>query len=330
MLVVLSIAWGVTWPFNRIALDGVPPFSMRVATDAARDAGRIRDRDRATAQPPAAGGRRVAPCRDRRDAEHLGFHHPQRDRPDRHHDRRASSFSATACRSGHAFWRGRSWENGSRGREFSRSSCASPGSRCWSRRSPAPASRPDCCSPLAAGVSWAAGTVYLKWAQIRGRSAGDRRLAACRRLGGRRPRRCRSFEGRAAPVAAAGAHHDGAGLCRGWSGPGLCYFLWFAIVRRLPAGTASLGVLAAPGDRHRGFRDCARRAADAVRLYRLRAHSDGGRLRADRAVHAQARVRSKRTRHDAGRPRLPSSLPALAASACRCASPFWRFRRSFR
>ena len=32
MLVVLSVAWGVTWPANRIALEQVPPFSMRVAT----------------------------------------------------------------------------------------------------------------------------------------------------------------------------------------------------------------------------------------------------------------------------------------------------------
>ena len=32
----------------------------------------------------------------------------------------------------------------------------------------------------------------------------------------------------------------------GLVGSGICYFLWFAIVRRLPAGTASLGVLASP------------------------------------------------------------------------------------
>ena len=32
MLVVLSLGWGTTWPVMRIALDEVPPFSMRVAT----------------------------------------------------------------------------------------------------------------------------------------------------------------------------------------------------------------------------------------------------------------------------------------------------------
>ena len=32
MLVALSVAWGLTWPAMRIALDEVPPFSMRVVT----------------------------------------------------------------------------------------------------------------------------------------------------------------------------------------------------------------------------------------------------------------------------------------------------------
>ena len=30
MLVALSFAWGLTWPAMRIALDEIPPFSMRV------------------------------------------------------------------------------------------------------------------------------------------------------------------------------------------------------------------------------------------------------------------------------------------------------------
>ena len=32
MLVALSLAWGLTWPAMRIALDEIPPFSMRVVT----------------------------------------------------------------------------------------------------------------------------------------------------------------------------------------------------------------------------------------------------------------------------------------------------------
>ncbi len=31
MLVMLSLAWGVTWPAMKIALSGIPPFTMRVA-----------------------------------------------------------------------------------------------------------------------------------------------------------------------------------------------------------------------------------------------------------------------------------------------------------
>jgi drug/metabolite transporter (DMT)-like permease len=31
MLVMLSLAWGLTWPAMKIALSGIPPFTMRVA-----------------------------------------------------------------------------------------------------------------------------------------------------------------------------------------------------------------------------------------------------------------------------------------------------------
>src|SRR3954453_15690952 len=32
MLVALSFCWGLTWPAMRLALDEIPPFSMRVGT----------------------------------------------------------------------------------------------------------------------------------------------------------------------------------------------------------------------------------------------------------------------------------------------------------
>src|SRR5437773_10006394 len=32
MLIGISLAWGLTWPAMRIALDEVPPFSLRVVT----------------------------------------------------------------------------------------------------------------------------------------------------------------------------------------------------------------------------------------------------------------------------------------------------------
>src|SRR5262245_56191771 len=34
MLVGLSLAWGLTWPIMKIALDEIPPFSFRTATSA--------------------------------------------------------------------------------------------------------------------------------------------------------------------------------------------------------------------------------------------------------------------------------------------------------
>jgi drug/metabolite transporter (DMT)-like permease len=97
---------------------------------------------------------------------------------------------------------------------------------------------------LAAGMSWAAGTVYLKWARIRGDPmaiAGWQLVAAL------------VVTAAAVPVFEDGLHLwplQGRTIMAlafaGIVGSGLCYFLWFAIVRRLPATTASLGVLAAP------------------------------------------------------------------------------------
>jgi drug/metabolite transporter (DMT)-like permease len=97
---------------------------------------------------------------------------------------------------------------------------------------------------LATGVSWAAGTVYLKWAQI---EADPMAVAvwqvaisffvigACMLI----------FEG--GPDLHA-AHTEGviATVLSGLLGTGTAYGLWFTIIRRLPAMTASLGVLGSP------------------------------------------------------------------------------------
>jgi drug/metabolite transporter (DMT)-like permease len=97
---------------------------------------------------------------------------------------------------------------------------------------------------IATGFSWAAGTVYLKWAHIDADPLGVASwqmtiafvlLAAC----------MFAFEG--------GPHLRGADAA-GWFatawtgviGNGIAYGLWFTVVRRLPAVTASLGVLAVP------------------------------------------------------------------------------------
>jgi drug/metabolite transporter (DMT)-like permease len=96
---------------------------------------------------------------------------------------------------------------------------------------------------LGAAVSWAAGTVYLKWAKLDGDPMavtlwqlvfGVGVMMICVPL----------FEGalhlNAGPRALFGLIYSGI------IGSGLCYFLWFSIVRRLPASTAALGILASP------------------------------------------------------------------------------------
>jgi drug/metabolite transporter (DMT)-like permease len=97
---------------------------------------------------------------------------------------------------------------------------------------------------LASGASWAAGTVYLKWARI---DADPMAIAvwqvaisvfvigACMLI----------FEG--GPDFHT-AHTEGiiATVLSGLLGTGAAYGLWFSIIRRLPAMTASLGVLGSP------------------------------------------------------------------------------------
>lgn len=97
---------------------------------------------------------------------------------------------------------------------------------------------------LATGVSWAIGTIYLQWARIDADPMAVASLqltiaffviAACMLI----------FEGRLH----LGAAHSAALLATafaGIAGNGLAYGLWFTIVRRLPTATASLGVLGSP------------------------------------------------------------------------------------
>jgi drug/metabolite transporter (DMT)-like permease len=97
---------------------------------------------------------------------------------------------------------------------------------------------------LATGVCWAAGTIYLKWARI----AADPMaialwqvayslvvIAACMQIVDGGP----DFHS---------AHVEGvtATVLSGLLGTGTAYGLWFSIIRRLPAMTASLGVLGSP------------------------------------------------------------------------------------
>lgn len=97
---------------------------------------------------------------------------------------------------------------------------------------------------LATGVSWAAGTVYLKWARIDADAMAVAVwqvaiaflvITACMFI----------FDG--GPDFHA-AHATGiiAMVVAGLLGTGVAYGLWFSIIQRLPAMTASLGVLGSP------------------------------------------------------------------------------------
>jgi drug/metabolite transporter (DMT)-like permease len=97
---------------------------------------------------------------------------------------------------------------------------------------------------LGAAMGWAAGTIYLKWAQIREEPmavtfwqliVGFVAIVICQPV----------FEGplHLWPIRATTL---GALIFAGLVGSGIAYFLWFEVVRRLSAMTASLGVLASP------------------------------------------------------------------------------------
>ena len=97
---------------------------------------------------------------------------------------------------------------------------------------------------LAAALTWAAGTVYMKWAKINAEplaiAAWQLLIGALVALGG-----LLSFEGWPhpgalhLPVIGALAYHIFFGMAAG-------YILWFEIIARLPAGIAALGTLLVP------------------------------------------------------------------------------------
>lgn len=97
---------------------------------------------------------------------------------------------------------------------------------------------------VGSGLSWAAGTVYVKWARIEADPMGVASwqltigflvIAACMLL----------FDG-ALDLHNAGTSAMLAVAFSGIVGNGIAYGLWFAIIRRLPAATASLGILGIP------------------------------------------------------------------------------------
>jgi drug/metabolite transporter (DMT)-like permease len=243
MLVVLSLGWGTTWPVMRLALNVVPPFSMRVAT---MFFGAL------TLALLALFGRRSLALRGRRAVLHVvvaGLFN-------------VVSFTvltpfaqlhAATSRVSILVYSMPIWAT-LMARVFL-------GERITGMRAAAfvlcIAGLAVLMSPLAgtgvplglllalgAAFGWAAGTIYLKWADLHEEPMavtfwqvvlGFVVIAICQQL----------VEGRlhlwpiptSTLVALAFA---------GSVGSGIAYFLWFEIVRRLSAMTASLGVLSVP------------------------------------------------------------------------------------
>lgn len=97
---------------------------------------------------------------------------------------------------------------------------------------------------VASGLSWAAGTVYVKWARIDADPLGVTSwmvtlsffaIGGCMLM----------FEG-GPHFAAADVNALMALVFTGVAGNAIAYALWFDIVRRVPAATASLGILGIP------------------------------------------------------------------------------------
>ncbi len=97
---------------------------------------------------------------------------------------------------------------------------------------------------IASGLSWAAGTVYVKWARIEADPVGTTAwqliisffvITACLFVV---DGRLNLDHARAGALAAT--------IFTGIVGTGLAYAMWFEVVRRLPAGTAALGSLGTP------------------------------------------------------------------------------------
>lgn len=242
LLIVLSLGWGTTWVTMRMALHEIPPFSMRLAT---LSLGAIVLTSFARLQ-----GRTLA-IPDRRTWVHICF---------------ASLFNIVAFSVFTPF--------AQLAADTSRVAILVYTMPIWAamiarpvlgeRLTPTRMAALACCvagmtiliAPLAglgiptgimlaiaAAMSWAAGTVYLKWARLEGDPMaltiwqlvfGLVVIAACVPL----------VDGTLRLSASAWSLF---GLIySGIIGSGLCYFLWFGIVRRLPASTAALGILSSP------------------------------------------------------------------------------------
>jgi len=243
MLVLLSLVWGLTWPAMRVALQEIPPFSMRMVS--------LGLGATALMLTVRLQGRRFGFAR-RKDWAHVivagilnivGF-------------TMLSSFALLLVTTSRAailaytmpIWAALfAWvalgERFTRARTLALILCGA-GMTVLIYPLYQSGIPPGVLLAVATGVSWAAGTVYLKWARIEGDpvavAAWQLTVALC-------------FVAICVPLVEGGLHLTQASatalfgtVFTGLAGSGLAYFLWFRIVGSLPAMTASLGILSTP------------------------------------------------------------------------------------
>jgi len=243
MLVALSFCWGLTWPAMRLALDEIPPFSLRVVTlglggGALMLYARLQGRALATGSWKNRAHLFVSSILNVLSFSLLSVI--------------AMMFAATGRVAMIAYtmpvWAALlAWvvlgERLTRERVVALILCiAGMTILIWPLAQTT--SLIGLLIALTIAVSWAAGTVYVKYARMTGdpvANAAWQVLIAFFIVVLLLP----VFEGEL-HLAQADTKGIGAAVFAGLMGSGLAYFLWFGIIGRISAMTASLGVLSAP------------------------------------------------------------------------------------
>ncbi|HKS65156.1 MAG TPA: DMT family transporter [Xanthobacteraceae bacterium] len=243
MLVALSFAWGLTWPAMRIALDEVPPFSMRVVTLALGAA--------ALFIVVALQGRPFSPGGPKNCA-HLIVSGILNILSFSLLSVIAMMFTATGRVAMLAYtmpiWAALfAWlvlgERLTRARIVALVLCTA-GMAILVYPLAQSGALIGVLIALTIAVSWAAGTVYVKWVRITGdpiaNAAWQIVIAFVVVV------LCLPFAEGTLHLSQASALAVFAMIFAGLVGSALAYFLWFGIIGRISAMTASLGVLSAP------------------------------------------------------------------------------------
>lgn len=243
MLVALSFCWGLTWPAMRLALDEIPPFSMRVVTlglgaGALLTVARMQGRSLALGSWTNRGHLVVSSILNVLSFSLLSV--------------LAMMFAATGRVAMLAYtmpiWAALfAWfvlgERLTRARVIALALCIA-GMAILIYPLAQSTSLIGLLIAIGIAVSWAAGTVYVKWARITGdpvANAAWQVLVAFIIV-----TVCLPFVEGSLHLSQARAPALAAAVFAGFVGSGLAYFLWFGVIGRVPAMTASLGVLSAP------------------------------------------------------------------------------------